>query len=279
MVAVNEKLMPGAGPQNLPAGNYYLLQDTLYRAAALTNSSGNVVEAYDCDAYGNTLIFTAADPSGNWWGASAAQSDYGANDIIYCGYRLDPETENYYVRNRYYSPVLGRWLTRDPIGYQGGINLYEYVGSAPVGNVDSTGMWYTTVIGPIGPFYAPAMGGCVIGFEHIVTPSWWNLVFGSPQPRTYYTYYALNSEVSWTPSTCRPDFPGVCFTATEREELERAYRHAIVVEVGLQALRNTQFTEIEESFFGIAGGGAGDAGANSISAGITGVGDVHGITH
>ena len=51
MVAINEKLMPGAEPQNLPAGNYYLLQDTLYRAAALTSSSGNVVEAYDCDAY------------------------------------------------------------------------------------------------------------------------------------------------------------------------------------------------------------------------------------
>lgn len=34
------------------------------------------------DAYGNTLIFTAADSSGNWWSDSAVQSSCGANDII-----------------------------------------------------------------------------------------------------------------------------------------------------------------------------------------------------
>ena len=57
-----------------------------------------------------------------------------------CGYRYDAETENYYVRNRYYSPTLGRWLTRDPIGYRGGINLYGYANSSPVGKNDSTGL-------------------------------------------------------------------------------------------------------------------------------------------
>ncbi len=142
MVAINEKLMPGAGPQNLPVGNYYLLQDTLYRAVALTDSGGNIVEAYGCDAYGNALIFTAADSSGNWWGGSATQSNFGANEIIFCGYRLDPEAENYYVRNRFYSPTLGRWLTRDPIGYAGGINLYEYVGGGAVSALDPDGQWH-----------------------------------------------------------------------------------------------------------------------------------------
>ena len=56
-----------------------------------------------------------------------------------CGYRYDAETENYYVRNRYYSPAFGRWLTRDLIGYRGGINPYGYVNSSPVGNVDAWG--------------------------------------------------------------------------------------------------------------------------------------------
>ena len=83
---------------------------------ALTNSSGQIVEAYDCEAYGSTLIFTAPDTSGNWWGDAAVQSDYGANEIIYCGYRYyDAETQNYYVRNRYYAPVQGRWITRNPV--------------------------------------------------------------------------------------------------------------------------------------------------------------------
>jgi uncharacterized protein RhaS with RHS repeats len=43
---------------------------------------------------------------------------------VLCGKKCHPrysaETENYYVRNRYYAPVLGRWLTRDPIGTRGG---------------------------------------------------------------------------------------------------------------------------------------------------------------
>ncbi|MHB1768463.1 MAG: RHS repeat domain-containing protein [Phycisphaerae bacterium] len=111
----------------------------LYRAVALANSTGAIVEAYDTDAYGNTLIFTAPDFSGNWWSDSAVQSSYGANEIIYCGYRFDPETQLYYVRNRTYSPLLGRWLQRDPIGYSGGVNLYEYVGGRAVVAMDPTG--------------------------------------------------------------------------------------------------------------------------------------------
>ncbi len=144
---VQINLLVTAGSQSLPTGYYYPLQDTLYRTVALTNSSGAIVEAYDNDAYGNTLIFTAADSSGNWWSDSAVQSAYGANDVIYCGYRYDAETANYYVRNRYYSPTLGRWLTRDPIGYQGGINLYAYVASSPVGNVDAEGTSLWTGLG------------------------------------------------------------------------------------------------------------------------------------
>ena len=111
-------------------------------------SIGGVLEAYDTDAYGNTLIFTGPGPDNTWFTDDDAQSSYGANDIIYCGYRYDAETQNYYVRNRYYLPTLGRWLTRDPIGYQGGINLYEYVQSSPVGNVDAAGLGVYHV-GPI----------------------------------------------------------------------------------------------------------------------------------
>ena len=44
------------------------------------------------------------------------------------------------TRNHRSAPILGRWLTRDPIGYQGGINLYGYVDSSPVGNADAEGL-------------------------------------------------------------------------------------------------------------------------------------------
>ena len=101
---------------------------------------GAIAEAYDTDAYGNTLIFTAPGPDGVWFTDDDVQSNYGANGVIYCGYRFDPGTQNYYVRNRTYNPALGRWLQRDPIEYDGGINLYGYVDSAPVGLFDPNGM-------------------------------------------------------------------------------------------------------------------------------------------
>ncbi len=44
------------------------------------------------------------------------------------------------TRNRRSTVALNRWLTRDPIGYRGGINLYGYVNSSPVGNVDAGGV-------------------------------------------------------------------------------------------------------------------------------------------
>jgi RHS repeat-associated protein len=156
------------GPQSLPAGYYYLLQDTLYRAMALTNSSGSVVEAYDTDAYGNTLIFTGPGADGTWFTDDDVQSSYGANEIIYCGYRYDPESETYYVRNRYYAPTLGRWLTRDPIGLAGGTNLYEYVGGVAVGAADPNGevpfaVYSTQHYWCLGTLFAYCQGVCTCG--------------------------------------------------------------------------------------------------------------------
>ena len=63
----------------------------------------------------------------------------GANEIIYPGYRFDPEAAGYCVRNRYYLPFFGRWLQRDPIGYAGGIKLYECVGAQADMAVDPKG--------------------------------------------------------------------------------------------------------------------------------------------
>jgi RHS repeat-associated protein len=51
---------------------------------------------------------------------------------------------------REYDPVVGRWVEKDPIGFEGGTTgLYEYVGNGPVGRVDPSGLrdgdWYATV--------------------------------------------------------------------------------------------------------------------------------------
>jgi hypothetical protein len=44
------------------------------------------------------------------------------------------------TRNHRRTVAFGRWLTRDPIGYRGGINIYGYVSSSPVGRVDAEGL-------------------------------------------------------------------------------------------------------------------------------------------
>ncbi|MBN2130246.1 MAG: RHS repeat-associated core domain-containing protein [Sedimentisphaerales bacterium] len=46
----------------------------------------------------------------------------------------------YHFLFRSYSPRLGRWLQRDPIGYVDGVNMHEYVGSSPVGWLDPLGL-------------------------------------------------------------------------------------------------------------------------------------------
>ena len=115
------------------------------------------------DEYGDTFVFTAPGPDGLWFTDDDVQSSVGANEIIYCGHRFDPEGELYYVRNQTYSPIFGRWLQREPIGYAGGVNLYEYVGSAPAMATDEHGTFahnaQTATWGEIGSWAYLCPGG------------------------------------------------------------------------------------------------------------------------
>ncbi len=51
----------------------------------------------------------------------------------------------YYYGYRYYSPELGRWLSRDPIGEDGGLNLYGFVGNDPANLFDNIGLDFIAV--------------------------------------------------------------------------------------------------------------------------------------
>ncbi|NRA31578.1 MAG: RHS repeat-associated core domain-containing protein, partial [Parvularculaceae bacterium] len=65
----------------------------------------------------------------------------GSGNIIgYAGYIFEPATGMYISRNRFYSPALGRWMSRDPIGYAGGMYLYEYAASSAVRLRDPLGL-------------------------------------------------------------------------------------------------------------------------------------------
>ncbi len=129
-----------ANADDSSAADYYPLQDLLYRTAALTDDGGNVVEAYDTDAYGRTLIFDSPGSDSTWFTDYDTATDTPTCEFLFTGRRYDPESEFYFYRARYYNPTLGRFLQRDPIGYVDGMGLYEYVRSDPLMFVDPLGL-------------------------------------------------------------------------------------------------------------------------------------------
>ena len=84
-------------------------------------------------------------------GAAAAVGDNGdALPLRFggqFGYYTDPSLPNGAVLcgHRWYDPNNGRWLSRDPSGYKGGINLYGYCANDPVNRCDPRGLWSITV--------------------------------------------------------------------------------------------------------------------------------------
>ncbi len=81
----------------------------LYSVAALTDNSGNVVERYRYDAYGQRIVL-AGDGVTLRWGSS-----YG-NQVGYTGRYLDKETGLWYFRNRMLSSSMGRFIGRNQFG-------------------------------------------------------------------------------------------------------------------------------------------------------------------
>jgi len=62
------------------------------------------------------------------------------NALQFAGRDFDAETQLYYDRARYIDPALGRFVSEDPIGLNGGINRYTFVGNDPVNGSDPSGM-------------------------------------------------------------------------------------------------------------------------------------------
>ncbi len=110
----------------------YALQDGNWNVTSVVNTAGAVQERYEYDPYGNTTILTPT-----FGVRTTSDSDW---ETTYCGYRWDEEVGLFAVRNRCYSPLLGTWLTRDPIGYATGFNLITYVNGMPPEYIDPFGL-------------------------------------------------------------------------------------------------------------------------------------------
>lgn len=117
----------------------------------VTDHLGSVLNSEPAGAQWRFGIFGEpyADP-----GISASSSAvmYG-----FTGREYDAESRLNYHRARYYDPNVGRWLSQDPIGIRGGLNLYAYVENKPLMEVDPLGL-IGLITDPI-PFIGPNIVG------------------------------------------------------------------------------------------------------------------------
>jgi RHS repeat-associated protein len=100
----------------------------------LTNAAGAVTDSYDYDAFGNKINSTGTTP----------------NNFLYRGEQFDSDLGLYYLRARYYNPLTGRFMSRDPndpqpIDSNGApvdpksLQKYLYAGGDPINAMDPTG--------------------------------------------------------------------------------------------------------------------------------------------
>ncbi len=65
--------------------------------------------------------------------------------IRFRGQYADEETGLFYNRHRYYDPKLGRYISPDPIGIEGGLNPFAYAANCPTSAVDPDGLMYSVI--------------------------------------------------------------------------------------------------------------------------------------
>ena len=105
---------------------YYPCYDANGNVTEYVDGNGVTAAHYAYDAYGNTTV----------------KSGPMADDFNFrfSAKYFDAETGNYYYIKRHYSPALGRFISQDPIGISGGLNLYGFCGNDPVNAYDVLGL-------------------------------------------------------------------------------------------------------------------------------------------
>jgi RHS repeat-associated protein len=108
------------------AGNpYYYHFNSTGHTVAMTDSAGAVVNRYAYTPFGEL----------------ASRSETISNPFRFVGKIgvIDDENGLFYMRARYYDPQIGCFISKDPVGFLGGINAYSYVTTNPINMIDPSG--------------------------------------------------------------------------------------------------------------------------------------------
>lgn len=101
---------------------YHYACDEMGSITHVTDEEGSVLNRYEYDAFGDCTY----------------KEETVANRFGFAGEQFDPVAGMYYLRARFYNPVIGRFIQEDTY-YGDGLNLYAYCHNNPVGYVDPSG--------------------------------------------------------------------------------------------------------------------------------------------
>jgi RHS repeat-associated protein len=128
--------------------NRYYYQDANGSTSHLASNTGNLLEWYRYDLQGKPSFYNASD-------TQIANTAYGIRHL-FTGQQWYSEIGLYDLRNRFYSPDIGRFVQPDPAGFAGDAsNIYRYVGNNPSKGSDPTGL--------LAPPKLPEQGVCCGG--------------------------------------------------------------------------------------------------------------------
>jgi len=120
--------------------NYFAAYDGNGNVTGLVDATtGALAGKYDYTAFGETVLID---------GTSAE-----VNPFRFSTKYTDTETGLCYYGLRYYNPGTARWLSRDPLDENGGLNLYGFCANNPVDLTDRNGLDFATWVGA-GPSYS-----------------------------------------------------------------------------------------------------------------------------
>jgi RHS repeat-associated protein len=121
--------------QSTGGGTHWYIHDANFNVTAALDSNGGVEERYSYTPYGEVKYLN------DDFSLKSTQASSIGNTILFTGRERDPENGLQLNRRRFYSSWLGRWITRDPIGYRGDdANLCAYVKARPIIAFDPSGL-------------------------------------------------------------------------------------------------------------------------------------------
>jgi RHS repeat-associated protein len=148
--------------------SYRIVSDQLGSPRMIVNAAtGDIAQELEYDEFGQVI----------------SDSNPGFQPFGYAGGVYDRDTRLLHFGAREYDPEVGRWISKDPIGFAGGdSNLYGYVFSDPVNLIDPSGLsglgaFVDDVTGTIGEVddvigsgeFAAFLGNEIVGFTNTMT--------------------------------------------------------------------------------------------------------------